>query len=768
MIMDKRRKKQFRALRKGHPVAAIGMFIFLSLAVTALVITIGSLIINYIVDSKIGSEYGDLQFMTRIYESTEGILEKEDAYSLLCAEGRDFYITSKTGEIVFVNGKNTASEESAGVFLSYLSDEEDGYDGKVVFRSDSERPLLSYDGEGYIEFDEIGFLRQLPELIENTPEVGTTGNGNFATRLFNIEPGMVAKVPLWFDLPLGENGDILSGKAFLKINMVDMAWVIMLFAALFLLVVILFVIILINLIRGLVRRRSASKMFFTDLSTRGKNWMWFLLRGETYIKSGWAKRSTFAVINLVFVNYRNYCVCHSIAAGDELLRKIDVWINARLRKKEMCARVTGAEFAILLEFDDKHNLEERIKNLIEGLQGIDGEHIFHFQAGVDLIGIARNANGNPVKRRHFDMEISYNNACTTRGTLADTEESGYAFFSETMVEDQRWVDQVQEKQRQAIENEEFRVYYQPKYDPQTDELKGAEALIRWISPDYGFVPPGKIIPIFEKNGFITEIDHYMITHVARDQKRWLEQGFKCVPVSVNVSRAHFIESDLAEQIRDMVDAVGTPRELIEIELTESAFFDDKKALVGTISKLKSYGFAVSMDDFGSGYSSLNSLKDIPLDVLKLDAEFFRGEDSGVRGEIVVSEAIRLAKSLNMRTVAEGVEVKEQVDFLASQGCDMIQGYYYAKPMPGEDYEGRMKANEENLHRAAESVEAAEYTALLRGGSDTPDDPAPPEGGVAAQLPEYPEFKGISEDVAENGFATIPGEITGEINEKLSP
>ena len=165
----------------------------------------------------------------------------------------------------------------------------------------------------------------------------------------------------------------------------------------------------------------------------------------------------------------------------------------------------------------------------------------------------------------------------------------------------------------------------------------------------------------------------------------------CVPVSVNVSRAHFAESDLAEQIRDIVDAEGAPHDLIEIELTESAFFDDKNALIGTIERLKRYGFAVSMDDFGSGYSSLNSLKDMPLDVLKLDADFFRGDADNERKEIVVGEAIRLARNLNMRTVAEGVEDKDQVEFLASQGCDMIQGFYFAKPMPAEEYEERMKA-----------------------------------------------------------------------------
>ena len=177
----------------------------------------------------------------------------------------------------------------------------------------------------------------------------------------------------------------------------------------------------------------------------------------------------------------------------------------------------------------------------------------------------------------------------------------------------------------------------------------------------------------------------MITHVAAQQARWLAEGKPIVPVSVNVSRAHFANPDLAEHIAALVDEYGVPHEYIEIELTESAFFDDKAALLETVRRLKKSGFDISMDDFGAGYSSLNSLKDLPLDVLKLDAEFFRGEADG-RSEVVVSEAIRLAKSLEMRIVAEGVEKKEQVDFLAANGCDMIQGFYFAKPMPIADFE----------------------------------------------------------------------------------
>ena len=242
--------------------------------------------------------------------------------------------------------------------------------------------------------------------------------------------------------------------------------------------------------------------------------------------------------------------------------------------------------------------------------------------------------------------------------------------------------------QQALENEEFVVYLQPKYNPVNDELAGAEALVPWINEEDGFIPPGKFIPIFEKDGFIPKLDDYMISHVAKLQAEWMSEGRRLVPVSVNVSRAHFATPRLAEHICRLVDIYGVPHQFIEIELTESAFFDDKAVLLNTVNELKASGFKVSMDDFGAGYSSLNSLKDLPLDVLKLDADFFRGGEAE-RGEIVVSEAIQLAKKLDMKIVAEGVEKKDQVDFLASHGCDMIQGYYYAKPMPADEYKERM-------------------------------------------------------------------------------
>ena len=459
--------------------------------------------------------------------------------------------------------------------------------------------------------------------------------------------------------------------------------------AIFILIVLVLLTNFIISIINVVRQRRIIALFFSDDVTTGHNWVWFTVKGEKLLHSRFNAKNDYAIVNLHFINYRNYCLCHSVKDGEKLLQKIYEELRKNMAKKELCVHASSSSFALILRYTGEEELRGRVQDIIKKLEHIETGHKFSFHAGINFVNKAVDKNGRPVLRKNISIEDEYNNACSARATLDENDDSGTAVFDDKLLEDERWLDTVQDNQEKAVRNEEFVVYYQPKYDPRTDELRGAEALIRWNSPEFGFVAPYKFIPIFEKNGFITEIDHYMLNHVARDQKKWLDQGYKCVPVSVNVSRAHFVENDLAEQIRDIVDDAGTPHNLIEIELTESAFFDDKNAMIETINKLKSYGFAVSMDDFGSGYSSLNSLKDMPLDVLKLDAEFFRGESEDGRGEIVVSEAIKLAKSLNMRTVAEGVEERDQVDFLAKEGCDMIQGYYYAKPMPGNEYEGKM-------------------------------------------------------------------------------
>ena len=638
----------------------------------------------YIIDNKIDNEYKSIKALADIYEKGK---KDPDIYKLLETEGHSFIITDDSGKVLYENGENTCGDTPNEVLVT-------GYDKPVTIYQDTENNYFKIDSNKKLILNRRSFdhLVQNPDdgsgVVVHEIEITDVNDDQDVVVVSSDNPEQF-DLPIWIPINVNGGQEHFIGKATINVNMRDLNLLVRIVIMILALIGLMILILLINAIRGLVRHIRITNLYFEDDVTGGKNWKWYLYKGEKLLSKASSARQKFASINLTFVNYRNYCLCHSIKEGEKVIKDIHKCIVNSLERKELCVHKTSSSFALLLKYDNEDKLKMRLHELIKTLTDLDENHTFAFQLGVDPIEVQETDSGRIVRRKNIDLDTEYNNACAAKAELEVSTESGIKFFDNKLVENKKWLDTVQEEQWSALRNEEFEVYYQPKYDPCTDSLRGAEALIRWQSPKYGFITPGRFIPIFENNGFITEIDHYMISHVARDQKRWLDQGYKCVPVSVNVSRAHFAEADLAEQIRDMVDEAECPHNLIEIELTESAFFDDKNALIETINRLKNYGFKVSMDDFGAGYSSLNSLKDLPLDILKLDAEFFRCEAEDERGRKVIREAIKLAKTLGMKTVAEGVEEKEFVDFLAGLKCDMIQGYFYAKPMPKNEYMERM-------------------------------------------------------------------------------
>ncbi len=671
----RKKNKVLKIVRKNNIWVTIVLCLIIAIVSDTFIAIFSSIIGTFVFNSKIGDEYDAVSYMAQIYDYSG---EDDDSiFEFLNKDGRSYFITDNHGKVIYRNGENTMGTTSGTIVLPITSE------GEVKVKV-----YLDNITEGLFVPDEDG------ELVFSTGSIAS-----YAFRVWeqtNLQVGSKktsVDLPLWIAIDVKDGKQIFYAKTGYRMSFSDVAFLLIFILLALLLVGCIIVLLLVNMFSTLIYQRNMSKVFFTDPITRGHNWMWFSVRGEQLLKKRRSAAVSYAVLDLVFVKYRNYCVCHSVVEGEEMLYKVDRILSSSLNKKELASHYASANFALLLKFKDREELKARIQQIIDQLEKIGVDHKFTFHVGVYVVENITDAKGRAKRRKDIDIEREYNNACTARSTLEECDDSGIAFFDENLVEEQKWIDTVMEHRRGAIENEEYVIYYQPKYDPKHNKLKGVEALIRWNSPELGFKSPGTFIPVLEKNGFIQEIDHFMITHVARDQKAWLDAGYECVPASVNVSRAHFIEDDLAEQIRDAVDKEGCPHNLIEIELTESAFFDDKKAMIDTICKLKEYGFMVSMDDFGSGYSSLNSLKDMPLDILKLDAEFFKGDLNGGRGEIVISKAIALAKSLNMLTVAEGVEFKEQVDFLAEKGCDMIQGYFFAKPMPGEEYADKMNRKE---------------------------------------------------------------------------
>ena len=672
----KKKRNKFYRVKKNRYFFSVVFFLVIVCVVAVIGVLFVDILFTNELENKINSEARQSYALLDMFKDSE--TNVGGGFALIDKYMDDFIVYDSNGELKYVSGENTCSDQSTEyLFVVYNN----GAKGELV-----NNHIYEDINTVYFDIEDEGYNFDIPKILESV-----RGQFKYASRNPSENAEVLDKsfmtFPLWMDYVDADTGEVIVFKIEVHLYLNDLAMVVLLIMLVGIVILIVFVYIVVNTVRKIINQRKMTQLCFKDFVTGGHNKIYFYTYGEKLISKVKNKSKKFAVVDLQFVNYLRYCVCHSITEGEKMCCAVHSIIKSNMDKREILSYCSDGNFALLLCFADREELNMRVNDIVSELEKELSYSNAAFHAGVRIL----ENEGGMTGYRNIDIELEYNNASTARARLEGKDGSGVVYFDEELVAEQKWENTVNEMQQKAIDNEEFVVYYQPKYDPNTNELKGAEALVRWQSPDYGFITPNRFIPVFEKNGFITRLDHYMICHVARDQRRWKEMGYECVPVSVNVSRAHFIESDLAEQIKEMVDSEGTEHKYIEIELTESAFFDDKKAIIDTVTRLKEYGFSVSMDDFGSGYSSLNSLKDMPLDVLKLDAEFFRGESADTkRAEIVVAEAIRLAKSLNMRTVAEGVEGKEQVDFLAGLECDMIQGYYYSKPVPAGEYEGRMK------------------------------------------------------------------------------
>ena len=590
-------------------------------------------------------------------ESQNAAHMQATAYVDALAEIEDVYVMDGESDCLWsCNGNEPDVNNMAGFFVT------GGYSEnyhRIVIEED-ELGLFSYDQQGMIGlkenfFREIDYEKLLRRMNTNEYEIYDS----------------VVGLSLWYVLMVDDNVIYVLNE--IPIYLSDLAGVIAL-AALFGVLIVVFVIYYIFSFIGVVlNERRTTKIIYTDMITGGNNWFYFIKKGTSVLKRNHGRKK-YAMVHLCMHKYHSFCTCFGVKRGEELLEKFYCAVAKRLRNKELIAYHENAQFGLLIAYSSREDLVQRIEMLEEVLKNSVPQVKLYFGFGVCI-----------PKSKQYDVELLYNNAFTACELHGDETEHTIAFFDEEMNRQRIWERKVEDDMERALEAKEFKVYLQPKINAMEETLAGAEALVRWIHPKEGFIPPNKFIPIFENNGFILKLDDYMLEEVSRQQAEWIAQGRTLIPISVNISRAHFTREDLAEHICSIVDAYNVPHEVIELELTESAFFDDKKVLLSTVKKLRASGFPVSMDDFGAGYSSLNSLKELTLDTLKIDADFFRNVEEVERGMLIVSEVIDLAKKLNMKIVAEGIESREQVDFLVEQECDLIQGYFFAKPMPVEEF-----------------------------------------------------------------------------------
>ena len=362
--------------------------------------------------------------------------------------------------------------------------------------------------------------------------------------------------------------------------------------------------------------------------------------------------------------------------GNRFLMFLAGWLRDRGTGFPWCTygRIEADTFSMCEPYDEEMLLQH-VKSAQREIADYNRDYLVRPTFGVYVIDdpnlsvdamYARAAMASRAGKNKYEKSITYYRA----------------EMSEAAAKEQRIVNEMQH----ALEAGQFVPYFQPKYNLKTQRPYGAEALIRWLHPERGMISPGEFIPVFERNGFIGKVDYFMWESVCRLLRKWLDAGEDPAPISVNVSRVDMYNPNLVGLICGLVKKYRLPPALLNLELTESAYMESPEIMKQTVESLQKEGFTIMMDDFGSGYSSLNSLKDIPVDVLKIDMKFLESDGGSGRGERVLASVIHMAGWLELPVIVEGVETAAQREFLQSLGCGYAQGYYYARPMPVEQYE----------------------------------------------------------------------------------
>ncbi len=427
------------------------------------------------------------------------------------------------------------------------------------------------------------------------------------------------------------------------------------------------------------KKQQMQNLLFVDELTGGDTLAKFKSDAELRI-SDHSKTAAFLMMDLEGFKLINELFGYD--EGNKVLRYVWEVLQKNCGADECIARSIADRFNMLLYYERKKDIEDRVLKITEEIQRYSipktSEYILHPTFGIYY-----------AEPGDYDVESIMNCVALAHNLARQGRDSIYKIYTDVMKERMLQKKQLSDQIEHAYKNREFVVYYQPKYDSETRMLAGAEALVRWRKPDGQMISPGLFIPLAEESGFVRKLDEYVFQEVCLAQKRWIDKGLRVVPISVNLSQRHLENPEFIDQYKAILDNSGVPIEYIQLEITESAMFEKKEEFVAIMERLHQLGFVILMDDFGTGYSSLMMLKSIPVDVMKLDKSFVDDYDD-IRGEQIIRCVMRMAQDLSIAITAEGVETEEQYNFLKSIGCDTIQGYYFAKPMPEEEFEACMQ------------------------------------------------------------------------------
>jgi diguanylate cyclase (GGDEF)-like protein len=430
-------------------------------------------------------------------------------------------------------------------------------------------------------------------------------------------------------------------------------------------------------------QKEIEKLAYTDALTGMWNLNKFKLHAKRIVgEMMTGKKLKYVMICFDIEKFRYVNDTFGFEVGDEILRYIAMQIKELSNAELLFTRMTADQFLILSKYEDVEALMEWLKMLHNKIKYFTcsktGRYKLIFHYGIYLL-----------KNDGASLNTIIDKADIARSKARSTHDTSFVFYNDVFRQNLLREKEIEDLADNALKTKEFVVYYQPKVELSTGKIRGAEALVRWISSSKGFMSPGDFIPVFEKNGFIAKMDFYVFELVYASLRKWIDLGHEVVPISVNLSRVYLTDRTFIDKLVELSNKYNVPTKYIELELTESVFTENIANIIELMKSLCNLGFAISIDDFGSGYSSLKLLRDLPVDYLKLDKEFLDNGTENVREKIIIENVIQMAKRLGMKVVSEGVETAQQAEFLKRCSCDLAQGYLYAKPMPLTEFEKLM-------------------------------------------------------------------------------
>ncbi|MEG0309604.1 MAG: EAL domain-containing protein [Eubacterium sp.] len=378
----------------------------------------------------------------------------------------------------------------------------------------------------------------------------------------------------------------------------------------------------------------------------------------------------FCVIRLDINGFKFINDLYGMEEGNTLLKYIASVIAHNVTKKDTYGRMNSDIFCICMHYSVEEKLLDKIRKIIRAICHYSDQYQVRPSLGICI-----------VHERDVPINILCDWAHLAQKTIKGSLIRQWAFYDKNLRAKQIEEQMIENEMDFALSDHQFKVYLQPKHNMKTGKVIGAEALVRWEHPEKGVMMPDRFIPLFERNGFIIKLDEFVWEETCKILKSWINCGYTLLPISMNVSRVHIFNPNFNDKLLKLVDQYQLPHGLIEVELTESSFVENAVDIYKSMERLQDEGISFSMDDFGAGYSSLNMLKNAPINTIKLDREFLNEAVATKKGKTVIQHTIHMVNDLGLNVIAEGVETEKQADFLASCGCMVAQGYYFSKPMP---------------------------------------------------------------------------------------